>query len=467
MQSPLLQEQPCESEVQEYVLLLQRNLPDRLAIAIKTLLNKDSPEYPVVFEAVRIHYGMRYTNSLSLCEILKRYDRDLSLTLWGLIYCDAINNGQMAEQIMDWRRRAFSDADINFKLYTYCRSVLSSEKDGSGQIRGCVRELICELDTQLIAIYEQRIQAIKMDTKSRFFSFAKTTPGLLEALFANQALDEYNYTVAKHFASQSIDFWKDHAVGSKIPEPRRLPPRLSYGTHFSAVPQLVPLQNDKPSFLGYLLLAKILWDTRMKDNAPTEADVTDFQSYIKIAKGATNPKERSYIEAEILLCAYNTNYHPHWISNTDLNELVAGIHRLENEEQRVFLTHQHRQDFAVFLKIKHLLERALEGELFPPAVMIYSRHVVHWVRAEYPHRYGQCIEKVAGYLKEACLVHGFAPAFYQYALLGLQNPDLISVDTCVQYLELSELYVYVDQAQRRQLYQSIAEYEARMARPPQ
>ncbi len=431
------QPQHTESDVLDYISLLRQNLPQRIAMAITTLLNKDSPEYSVVLAAVQIHYGVKYTQPLTLCQILKRYDMDLYLTLWSSIYCDAINNGQLADQIEVWREKSFSDADINFTLFTYCRSILFSERDGNGQIRLSVREFIDELDNRLIAINERRIVAIKEDTQSPFFLFTRTTPGLLEAVFAKLALDEHNYPVAEYFAYKSIDFSRDR------------------------------VQEEQPSYLGYLLLAQIIWITRLKDNNPRATDVLEFQRNIKIAKEALNPKERSYIEAEILFFAANSNYHSHWISEDNLLSFMACIEKLEREEGLVFKNDKARYDHATCQKIEQHLEDALEGDMYPLAVMLFSREVLFWKSSENQKSYDEYLEKLVVYLEVACFVHGFVPAFYEYAKLGLCNSHAITqwgereyvLDTAEQYLNTSEVYIYMDPTQRRELSQQIAEYK--------
>lgn len=409
-----------ESDILNYIGLSGKTLPQRITTAIMTLLNKESLEYPVVFKDVQIHFGPKYTQPLVLCEILRRYDMDLYLCTWAPIYCDAINNGQQAEQVALWRERGFSDEDINFKLYTYCRSILFSERDDSGEIRLCVRELIFDLDNRLIKINESRIVSIKKESDRCCFLFARSTPGLLEAIFAQLALYEHNYSVAEYFANESIDFSKNLA------------------------------QQEEPSYLGYLLLAQVIWHTRLKDKTPEAADVIEFQKNIQMARTASNPKELSYIEAEILLSYMNSKYHAHWVDEVNL--------RVLNGEAK---------DQAVYLKIEEHLERALEGNMYPLAVMLFARDLLCWKSSENQKSYEDYIEKSVDYLEVACLVHGFVLAFYEYAKLGLRNPHPTSqwgerdyvLDTAEAYLTESEKYIYIDPAQRRNLSQQIAEYK--------
>jgi hypothetical protein len=217
-----------QREVDKYINLMTEKYPHGIEIAIQHLLNKDSRANSAVCRAVRLLYGEKFLNPLKLCELLDDQAFNRHLIIWGPIYCQAITNNLQPTAIKAWRDLGFNDIAINFKLYTYVRSLLYAEITGEKMLVPDSHDYLLELDTCLITISLELIDEIKKDIHSKFFAFARNSPGLLEALLGELALAEYNYPLVEQLAKKSILFCTDHVISPRksalvIMSPRQAP----------------------------------------------------------------------------------------------------------------------------------------------------------------------------------------------------------------------------------------------------
>ncbi len=204
-----------DANVEKMKYLMTENYPFGIEIILQCLLNKSSVEYPSAKEAAE-QYGPSYDNPIKLCAILRKQTFNNYIIIWTRIYCDTIANGFLQEQIMEWRRLNLNDNDINYKLYSYARSLLYSAIHDPNQIVPGGTTYLNEIDLKLYAIVIQMMEEIQENTQSTLFAFTRNHLGLLEACFAELAFYENNIPLVERLATLSIN-----ANESRIISPRR------------------------------------------------------------------------------------------------------------------------------------------------------------------------------------------------------------------------------------------------------
>jgi hypothetical protein len=284
-----------ERLVDKFRNLMAENYPHGLEIAIGHLLNDASNQQQIVIEAVRSQFGEEYINPLILCKKLFEHPcvtQDIPLLdpkhrgrekvesqifnrylmIWAPIYINAISNNLQPAQINEWRNLGFNDNAIRFKLYTYARSLLYAalhESNDDLVPGGC--DYLLEMDTELISINLQLITAIKEDKESKFFAFARDVPGLLEALLAEIAYSEKNYTVVEQLANTSISFCTDIASYPRKNSQPSTSPRSSIIIDMPKKPSVdllsLPISHSPPSRNSSLGRQRSITRTAVRDDS--------------------------------------------------------------------------------------------------------------------------------------------------------------------------------------------------------
>lgn len=205
-----------DANVEKFKYLMSENYPFGIEIMIKALLNSDAREHEMAKQAVTAKYGANHLNPLKLCDELRKQSFNRHVMIWAPIYCDAIENGLLTEQVEAWRRLKLNDNDINYKIYSYVRSLLYAEINDPNQCVPAGTIYLKEVDKKLLEIVISMMREIQDNKDSPLFSFTRNRPGLLESCFAELAFNENNIFLLEQLAQLSMN-----ASISKITSPRK------------------------------------------------------------------------------------------------------------------------------------------------------------------------------------------------------------------------------------------------------
>ena len=201
--------------------------------------------------------------------------------------------------------------------------------------------------------------------------------------------------------------------------------------------QVVPVADNIPSTLGYLMRAIVIWNRSLKgNNNRDKAEINRFKESLEAARKTSKERpsddeELCYIKGMIWWNYFDSGYDELWLIDEDREKYKRTLGGLREARRQALQTDERKRRYTIIKIIRDYWVRALKGDnnpsfkMFPPAAVAYEKYLWYWV-TDFDFNTKEletAMLELASLCDEADEVHGHTPAAHSSASIKIKCSD--------------------------------------------